>query len=96
MIDAGGKVIEILADPGATRMSLESWIMTHNLNITSVIDAPGMSGAALMAATIRETTFIVQMPEMKIVWLTHGNQTPIGDPGVDAATTQMLQFLKMP
>ena len=96
IIDAGGKVLEVVSDATTTRMTLEAWITTHNLNITSLIDAPGMAGATLNLLTIRESTFIIQMPEMKIVWLTHGNQGPVGDPGIDAATTEILQLLKMP
>jgi hypothetical protein len=96
IIDAGGKVLEIMSDTTTTRQQLESWITTYNLNVTCLIDAAGMAGAALNLATIRETVFIVKMPEMKIVYLNHGNQTPVGDPGVVAATTQILSLLKMP
>jgi len=93
IIDAGGKVLEVVDD---TRASLDAWITTHNLNITSLIDAPGMAGTTLTLLGIRETTVIIKMPEMKIVYLNHGNQTGLGDPGIDAATTQILSLLKMP
>jgi hypothetical protein len=75
-------------------MTLEAWIKTYNLNITSLIDAPGMAGAALNAGTIRETVFIVQMPEMKIVYVNHGDVSGTLPPSVDAATTQILSLLK--
>jgi hypothetical protein len=96
IIDAGGKVLEILSDTSANRAQLESWITTYNLNITSLIDAAGMAGAALNVATIRETLFIVKMPEMKIVYVNHGDISGISAPSVDAATTQIVSLLKMP
>jgi hypothetical protein len=95
IIDAGGKVLEILSDTSANRAQLESWITTYNLNITSLIDAAGMAGAANVA-TIRETLFIVKMPEMKIVYVNHGDISGISAPSVDAATTQIVSLLKMP
>ena len=95
IIDAGGKVVEILSQ-GGTRMQLESWITTFNLNISSFIDAPSTPNGALNAAGVRETVFIVKMPEMKITYVNHGDVTGIAAPSVNAATTQILTMLKMP
>jgi hypothetical protein len=96
IIDAGGKVLEVMSDGASTRMQLEAWIMTYNLNITSLIDAAGMAGTALNAAGIRETVFIIKMPEMTIAYVNHGDVTGISAPSVDAATTRIVQLLKMP
>ena len=94
IVDAGGKVLEIMSDAASTRPQLESWITTYNLNITSLIDAAGMAGAALNAATIRETVFIIKMPEMTIEYVNHGDISGISAPSVDAATTKILSLLK--
>jgi hypothetical protein len=93
IIDAGGKVIEVLDD---TRANLDAWITTHNLNITSLIDAPGMAGKTLTLLGIRETSIIIKMPEMKIVYLNHGNQSGFGDTGVVAAKAEIVRLLSMP
>ena len=94
IIDAGGKVLEILT--GSTRMQLDSWIMTYNLNISSFIDSASTPNGALNAAGIRETVFIVKMPEMKITYVNHGDVTGIQAPSVNVATMQILTMLKMP
>ena len=92
IIDAGGKVVEILT--GSTRMQLEAWITSYNLNISSFIDAPSTPNGALNAAGIRETVFIIKMPEMTITYVNHGDVTGISAPSVNVATTQILQLLK--
>jgi hypothetical protein len=94
IIDAGGKVLEILT--GSTRMQVDAWITSYNLNISTFIDAPSTPNGALNAAGIRETVFIIKMPEMKVVYVNHGDVTGISAPSVNVATSMIVSLLKMP
>jgi hypothetical protein len=58
-----------------------------------MIDAPDTPKAALTAAGIRETAWIVEMPSMKIVWMSHGDVTGQKAPTIVEAETQMHTLL---
>lgn len=97
IIDAGGKIVEILstyalAQP-TTQAHLDAWITAANLNVTAMIDGPDSPKAALTAAGIRETAWIVEMPSMKIVWVSHGDVTGQQPPTIVEAATQMHTLL---
>lgn len=93
IIDAGGKVVEILTTP-ASRTDLDAWITTYNLNVSTFMDAPNSMMTALTVATIRETVWIVELPTMKILYVNHGDVTGLSAPSVDAATSMILTLLK--
>jgi hypothetical protein len=93
ILDAGGKVVEILSDGTTTRATLESWITSYNLNISSFTDSPIGSGAALTAAGIRETVFVIEMPSMKIVYVVHGNTAGIPPSSIVGATNKIFTLL---
>jgi|ERR1041385_8763837 hypothetical protein len=96
MIDAGAKIVEILSSRlGATttKADLDAWITTANLNVTAMIDAPDSPRGALTAAGIRETAWIVEMPSMKIVWMSHGDVTGQRPPTIVEAETQIHTLL---
>lgn len=58
-----------------------------------MIDAPETPMAALTAAGIRETAWIVEMPSMKIVWMSHGDVTGTNPPTIVEASTEIHNLL---
>jgi hypothetical protein len=97
IVAAGGKIVEILSSyalgQATTVAHLDAWITTPNLNVTAMIDGPDTPMAALTAAGIRETAWIVEMPSMKIVWMSHGDVTGQRPPTIVEAATEMHNLL---
>ena len=97
IIEAGGKIVEILSTyligQATTRDQLDAWITTPNLNVTAMIDGPETPMAALTAAGVRETAWIVEMPSMKIVWASNGDVTGQAPPTIVEAATEMHNLL---
>lgn len=97
IVQAGGKIVEILSSyligQATTKDQLDAWITTPNLNVTAMIDAPESPMGALTAAGVRETAWIVEMPSMKIVWMSHGDVAGQRPPTIIEAATEMHNLL---
>jgi hypothetical protein len=96
ILDAGGAVLEILSaksGKATVRADLDAWVTTYNIDVSSFIDAPSAPTAALKVATVRETVFIVHMPNMKIVWTVHGDTSGVKPPSIVAAAAEMHTLL---
>lgn len=96
MIDLGVKIVEILSSrlgQTTTKADLDAWVTTYNLDVTSMIDAADSPRGALTAAGIRETAWIVEMPSMKILWMSHGDVTGQKPPTIVEAETELHTLL---
>jgi hypothetical protein len=96
ILDAGGKVIEILSTrlgAATVRADADAWVTTFNENVSTFIDAADTPTAALQAAGIRETVFIVEMPSMSIVYVDHGDVTGQKPSTIKTAAAQILALL---
>jgi hypothetical protein len=77
----------------AARADLDAWVTTYNLNVSCFIDAAGHALGTLNALNVRETTVIVQLPGMNVVWVSHGDVTGTAHSSINAAAQQMHQLL---
>jgi len=97
VLDAGGKVLEILSENNsrgpATKTDLDAWIEAYDLNVSTMIDAPSDPTGAIKAAKVRETVFIVAMPSMKIVYVVHGDTSGQMASSIGAAVTKIVALL---
>jgi len=58
-----------------------------------MIDSAETPRGALTAAGIRETAWIVEMPSMKILWMSHGDVTGQKQPTIVEAETELHTLL---
>lgn len=99
IVDAGGAVVEILGTygfattPAPTHAQLDAWVNAYNLNISTFIDADSAPGQTITAFMVRETTVIVKVPSMQIVWVDHGDITGTMPSSISAAATEMHMLL---
>ena len=77
----------------ASKTDLDAWIEAYNLDVSTMIDAPSTPMAAIMAAGIRETVFIVEIPSMKILYVDHGDTSGRTASSIGAAVTKILALL---
>jgi hypothetical protein len=96
-IDAGGKVLEILAraenTQPATKKDLDAWIEAYDLNVSTMIDAATDPLGSVDALGGRETVVIVELPSMKIVYLVHGTTSASSPTPIAPAIAKMLELL---
>lgn len=86
----GAAVVEVLGSTSiqaapADRAHLDAWITTHELRVTSVIDAKGYELSTLNDFGIRETALVVDLPTMRIEYRSTGNLAPNGPTSLDDA-----------
>ena len=99
MLDAGGVIVEVLAsNVGAppTRNNLNSWITTVGLPVTALIDPSGVGTRTLNTYGVRESTFIVDLATMVVVFKVNGSVGGVGPSGVAQAIPRMLELLSAP
>lgn len=93
VVEAGGAVVEVLGSQGweyvATRPYLDAWLATYDLRVTSVIDAPGHGLETLHVFGIRETSVIVDLTTMQIVWKMNGDVGGVDPSSIIAAAAEM-------
>jgi hypothetical protein len=97
VVDRGGIVVEILQTAyllEANQSQLDSWITSHDLNVTALIDRdPDPEPETYGALGIREQTFIVDLATMQIVWQKNGSVAGIGDSSARTGIDQILTML---
>jgi hypothetical protein len=97
VVDAGGLVVEVLGSTGffnpATASDLDAWVATYDLNVTSVIDAPGLGMQTINALGVRETAIIIDLSTMRVIWKMNGDLGGIQPSTINAAVTEMLRLL---
>jgi hypothetical protein len=97
VVTAGGAVVEVLASEGFTfvadRTHLDAWLATYDLRVTSVIDAPGHGLETLHVVGVRETSLIVDLATMKIVWMMNGDLGGVDPSSINAAAAEMHRRL---
>jgi len=94
--DAGGAVVEILetkAFSTVTKADLDSWIQAYNLPVTSMRDPDNMPSGTYDALGIRETVFIVQLSDMKILTVINGSTAGVQPNAVRQAIPMILALL---
>lgn len=96
MLDAGGVIVEVLASNAnapPTRNNLNAWITTFSLPVTALIDPSGVGTRTLNTYGIRESTFIVELSTMRVVFKVNGSVAGVGPSGVAQAIPRMLELL---
>lgn len=90
-------MLEVLSTSGfinpAARADADAWVTTYNLNVSCFIDAAGRGAATLAALNVRETTVIVALPGMNVVWVSHGDVTGTAPSSINAAALEMHKLL---
>jgi hypothetical protein len=89
-------IVEVLAtNVGSppTRNNLNAWITTFGLPVTALIDPAGVGTRTLTTYGIRESTFIVDLSTMLIVFKVNGSTAGVGPSGVSQAIPRMLELL---
>jgi hypothetical protein len=97
VVAAGGAVVEVLASEGfsfvADRTHLDAWLATYDLRVTSVIDAPGHGLETLHVVGMRETSLVVDLSTMKVVWMMNGDLGGVDPSSINAAAAEMHRRL---
>lgn len=97
MIQAGGRVIQILMTNGgqrATRTALDAWVNRFGLHITALIDPAGVGTRTLNTYGIRESAFIVDLSTMRVVRKINGSVAGIGPSAIEQIVPTMLDLLR--
>lgn len=97
MIQAGGRVIQILMTNGgqrATRSALDAWVNRFGLRNTALIDPAGVGTRTLNTYGVRESAFIVDVSTMRIVRKVNGSVAGIGPSAVAQILPTMLDLLR--
>jgi hypothetical protein len=94
---AGGAVVEVLITQDyfsvANRSHLDAWVATYDLTVTSVIDASDRELESYRRIGIRETTLVVDLSTMKVVWRLTGDLFGIDPSSVSAGAAEILARL---
>ncbi|MEZ4392484.1 MAG: hypothetical protein R3A48_15455 [Polyangiales bacterium] len=97
MIEAGGRVIQILMTNGgqrATRSALDAWVNRFDLRITALIDPAGVGTRTLNTYGVRESAFIVDLSTMRVVRRINGSVAGIGPSAIQQIVPTILELLR--
>jgi hypothetical protein len=94
--DAGGAAVEVLETSSfgpVSKTDLDNWINAYKIPVTTVKDAVDGTTATYDALGIRETVFIVDLSNMKILKVINGSIAGIGTSAVGQAIPMILALL---